>query len=346
MPEHTDQLNLFGPPESPQRPRRSGGGRDRGETSGEVGPAAIDEDVCRLGERLPASVRFGTSSWSFPGWEGLVFDRKATKQTLSRRGLAAYAGHPLLRAVSLDRTYYGPIGVADFSEYADQVPEAFRFLVKAHELLTVGRFGRYGRYADRAGQKNEMFLDALYAEARIVAPMLEGLGEKAGPLVFQFPPQGLARYAELFLDRLHAFLTRLPKGPAYAVEVRESGLLTSEYRSVLEDTGAVHCVSVHPNMPPVAEQAVMISPEDPLVVRWMLHGGFAYEAAKERYEPFDRLVDEDPTTRESLAELVADALGRSVDVYVLANNKAEGSAPLTVGELARSVVGRIEAGLA
>ena len=45
----------------------------------------------------------------------------------------------------------------------------------------------------------------------------------------------------------------------------------------------------------------------PLVVRWNLHRGFLYQAAKQRYEPFDRLVDEDPETRRILARMAADA---------------------------------------
>ena len=48
-------------------------------------PAAPGNDACRqqleaqhaesraLAARLPAAVHFGTSSWSFPGWAGLVY---------------------------------------------------------------------------------------------------------------------------------------------------------------------------------------------------------------------------------------------------------------------------------
>ena len=43
-----------------------------------------------------------------------------------------------------------------------------------------------------------------------------------------------------------------------------------------------------------------------LVVRWNLHRGFLYQEAKQRYEPFDRLVDEDPQTRRTLARLAVD----------------------------------------
>ena len=77
-----------------------------------------------------------------------------------------------------------------------------------------------------------------------------------------------------------------------------------------------------------------------VVIRWMLHGGFRYDQAKARYAPFERLVDPDPSTREQVAELVAEAAAAGRETTVVANNKAEGSAPLTLRALAESVLAR------
>ena len=69
----------------------------------------------------------------------------------------------------------------------------------------------------------------------------------------------------------------------------------------------------------------------------MLRPGRGYEEARSRYAPFSRLVDEDPDAREEIARLsVAHAL-RESSVFVVANNKAEGSAPLTVFRLAMRI---------
>ena len=76
----------------------------------------------------------------------------------------------------------------------------------------------------------------------------------------------------------------------------------------------------------------------PLVVRWSLHSGFKYETAKAKYFPFNRLVDEDPDCRESLARECVRTLDAGFPVYVVINNKAEGSAPLSVEKLAQRVV--------
>jgi len=62
-------------------------------------------------------------------------------------------------------------------------------------------------------------LQASYAADMVVAPFVEGLGEKAGPLVFQFPPQDTRAFGgpARFVERLHAFFAALPRGPLYAV---------------------------------------------------------------------------------------------------------------------------------
>jgi hypothetical protein len=79
-------------------------------------------------------------------------------------------------------------------------------------------------------------------------------------------------------------------------------------------------------------------------VRWSLHGGFKYEQAKAKYEPFDQLVDEDPATRSALAELAARYALAGQPVIITINNKAEGSAPLSCIALARRSSPRVRGG--
>ena len=49
------------------------------------------------------------------------------------------------------------------------------------------------------------------------------------------------------------------------------------------------------------------------------------------------MVDQDVQTREVLARMAADAFKAGRKVWITANNKAEGSAPLTLLELAREI---------
>lgn len=308
-----------------------------------VGPAPVGSETAELARELPHHLYLGTSSWFFPGWRGLVWDRVADEATLSRHGLAAYAQHPLLGTVCVDRAFYAPLSRAQYAAYAAQVPASFRFVVKAPGAITQSWL------RDREGkpEANPGFLDAQAAAAQFVAPCMEGLGDKAGVLLFQFPPLGRAhlRDPRRFVQRLQAFLSALPSGPFYAVELRDAGLVTHAVLAALRKVGAHYCVSVHPRLPAVAVQAVAMAGAGPapLVVRWNLNPRESYEAAKARYAPFDRLVDEDVSTRESIARLVGAALRAGEPAYVIANNKAEGSAPLTLTRLAGSIAAALRA---
>ena len=90
------QLSLFG-----------GGGPDPS------GPSAIVTATQRdLAARLPDALRIGTSSFTFSGWCNLLYAGRWSKDALVERGLAAYAQHPLLRTVCIDRTYWAPMTTA------------------------------------------------------------------------------------------------------------------------------------------------------------------------------------------------------------------------------------------
>lgn len=305
-------------------------------------PASVSEPLRALAEALPPRIYMGTSSWSFPGWDGLVYARAYPKPALAREGLAAYARHPLLRAVGLDRSYYGPVPTERLAEYAAEVPDDFRFLAKAHEELTVARFPRHPRYGDRSGRDNPRLLDPEYATEHVIEPFADGLGPKAGVLLFQLPPQDEALLGGRhgFPDRLHRFLAALPTGTTYAVELRNHKLATPAYAQALRDVGALHCVNVHPTMPDVRTQARTLAVLDApgLVVRWMLNPRLDYETARKYYLPFDTLVDHDRVARAGIAELVRAMAERGRPSLVIVNNKAEGCAPRSIEHLARAIV--------
>ena len=304
-----------------------------------IAAATVTQEVRDLARQLPPGLRLGTSSWHFPGWRDMVWADAETPGDLSRYGLPAYAQHPLFGAVGVDRSFYAPLSVRQYESYARQVPVSFRFVVKAPNLLTSPWI--HGEDGGR-GKTNAVFLDAAYAVEQFVGPALEGLGATTGPLLFQFPPLGrtLTRSPERFIAQLQEFRGRLPQGPLYAVEVRDDRVITRRFFATLKEAGARYCLGVHPRMPPVAAQAAAMSGfgPGPLIVRWNLKAGYSYEEAKVRFTPFDRLIDEDSATRESIARLCTAALAAGQECTVIANNKAEGSAPLTLIRLAQAII--------
>jgi uncharacterized protein YecE (DUF72 family) len=299
---------------------------------------------------LPTDIRLGTSSWFFPGWRGLVYEGVHPQTALSKNGLQAYAQIPLLRTVSLDRTFYAPITTVEYARYAAQVPDHFSFVVKAPALVCDAVM------RDETGRgkiPNPHFLDPGIAAREFVVPCLEGLGAKAGPLVFQVSPlpRGLVEEAAIVIERLAAFFAALPKElgrqrPIYALELRNAELLTPRLMRMLGAQGVRYCVGLHDRMPEVERQEKALEALDggtpgDLVVRWNLHRGFLYQAARQRYEPFDKLVDEDPESRRILARMAARAFGAGRKVWITANNKAEGSAPLSLLKLAEEIASRL-----
>ena len=293
-----------------------------------VGAAKPSDDVTVVANRMPDGLYLGTSSWSFPGWEGIVYDRKASQSVLARHGLAAYAQHPLFRTVCIDRTYYGPISKVEFADYADAVPEHFRFVVKAHEMLT--RI----RTKDDIASLNPAFLDADYAMEEIIGPCLEGLGKRASVLLLQFPPQRVDS-VDGFSEKLHRFLGKLPRDLLYAIELRNPELLSESYIQAIGEVGACHCFNVHPTMPSLEEQAHRVDATSlpAVVVRWMLRRNRTYGDAKDAFYPFDKLAEPDAGSRKAIATLCRKAKRG----FVIVNNKAEGCAPLSLVSLAEEL---------
>ncbi len=301
-----------------------------------VRPAIAAEPLVRVAARLPKSLHFGTSSWSFPGWVGLVYAQLYSVAVLARHGLPAYARHPLLNAVNLDSAFYKLQSPEQLARYAASVPDNFRFMVKAFAGLTAA--------ADSAlalrHRFEPVFLDAGFATRMVVEPLVRSLGPKLGALLFQFSPLGprYTREPQRFVARLGEFLAALPRGPTYAVELRDPEFLGAEYEHMLRASGAVHCSTVHSRMPPVDRQVTPSGARGPLLIRWMLHPGEDYESAGARYSPFDRLREPDKLNRDRIAAMISVGLSAGRDVHVIAANNAEGSAPLTLVELAKTIV--------
>ena len=201
-----------------------------------------------------------------------------------------------------------------------------------------------------------------------MGPVLEGLGKKAGPLVFEFaasPAEWVATQESRIrlIERLGDFLSSLPAidrdaAPAafYAVEIRTPQIYTPRLVAALSAAGARLTIGLHPSMPDASRQAnalrAMDDPEGdparlrlkgPLVVRWTLGMGDRFDDARRRYEPFSRIQRPDPVTREVVASLVLAAVRSGVPSYVVANNKAEGCAPLSMAALAERVADRLSA---
>ena len=124
---------------------------------------------------------------------------------------------------------------------------------KVWEEITVPTYAMQARYGVRAGQMNPRFLDAKLFNELILTPYREAQFEPhAGPFLFEFQRQGMPTGE--FCARLDAFFQQLPRDLRYALEIRNPGLLGTEYQRVLETHGLAHVYNHWSSMPSLAEQ--------------------------------------------------------------------------------------------
>jgi uncharacterized protein YecE (DUF72 family) len=289
-------------------------------------------ECAAIAARLPPRIFFGTSSWSFPEWAGLVYSRRPSSSVLAREGLAEYARHPLLTTVGIDRGFYAPIPARDLEDYARQLPTRFLCLAKAPAAVTdvVVREGSIRR-------ANPDYLNPSRFGEEMLDPFRAVFREHSGPFVLQFPPAppGAGPAPEKFVQALDRFLEKLPRDFHYAVELREARLLTSEYREVLLRHGVSHVYNLATAMPLLAEQAEAVPAAAAFVViRLLLPPSTRYEERRAALAPFDRIRDPDLEMRRQVAGLARRAAENGREVFILVNNKAEGCAPATIRALA------------
>lgn len=288
-------------------------------------------------------VRFGTSTWAYEGWQGLVYKKPYSKGRFKKDCLAEYAQHehngePLFRTVGLDATFYRPATEWQLASYANQLPRGFEMCSKVWEELTIPQYPALDRYGEKAGQSNPRFLDATLFKEMVLPPYQTVFKDHTGPFIFEFQRTGIE--PEEFLTRLDRFLGDLPKDFSYAVEVRNERLLGPGYHSLLKDHGVAHVYNHWTYVPALAEQHRKLSEEftAPFVLfRLLTPLHIKYEAAVRMAEPYNKINAPLPTMRADTVKLVQQAVAENRRAYVLVNNRAEGCAPLTVQALVDSL---------
>ncbi len=137
-------------------------------------PAPVSQEIQALAQSLPRQLHLGTSSWTFPGWAGLVWDQPYAEPKLAKEGLHAYSQHPLLRTVSLDRAFYRPMRAEEYAALAAQVGDDFRFVVKVPSMISDALVrATEGERAGQGLQANPHFLDAALFDQVCLQPVLQ-----------------------------------------------------------------------------------------------------------------------------------------------------------------------------
>jgi len=165
----------------------------------------------------------GTSGFSYKEWVGAFYPDK-----LPAKGMLAYYA-TRLSIVEINNTFYRMPNRAAIAAWRAQVPESFRFAIKAPRRIT---------HVKRL-KGCEPELESLFAA-------LEDLGPSLGSILFQLPP-----YAKIDVAAFAGFIALLPAGCRAAFEFRNTSWLDQEIYALLE---AHNLVLVHSESEQALEQ--------------------------------------------------------------------------------------------
>ncbi|MGH7180676.1 MAG: DUF72 domain-containing protein [Nitrospiraceae bacterium] len=90
---------------------------------------------------LSTLIRFGTSTWTYEGWQGQVYQRQYAKSSFKRECLGEYCqyqhqGERLFRTVGNDAMFYCPPTTNQLRHYLNQIPEDFQMCLKVWQEIT------------------------------------------------------------------------------------------------------------------------------------------------------------------------------------------------------------------
>jgi len=160
-------------------------------------------------------LRAGTSGYSYKEWKGEFYPAD-----LPAKDMLRYYG-TRFDAVEINNTFYRLPKRDVVASWAEQVPEEFRFVIKASRRITHFKLLR----------------DA-WSETEYLFSTLEGLGTRLGAVLFQLPP-----HARADVPRLARFLERVPPGARAVFEFRHPSWFTEETAACLREAGAVLCAA-------------------------------------------------------------------------------------------------------
>jgi uncharacterized protein YecE (DUF72 family) len=265
----------------------------------------------------------GTSSWKYAGWRGQLYDEsryiwrgRLSEARFEKLCLAEYA--EVFKTVCVDAAYYKFPSASFMEQMAAQVPDDFQFAFKVTDEITVKHYPNMPRFGHRAGAQNENFLNASLFESEFLR-VCEPFRSKIGPLIFEFSRFSRAdfEHGRDFVAALDSFLTRLPKGWQYGIEM-------------------AHIFNSWSDMPSLNEQlalpGILTSPEF-LGARLLLRPGRKYEDAVKMFSPYLNIKDPYPEGQLAGAAIIKSALDHKRRGYIYVNNRFEGNALQTIAAM-------------
>ena len=176
-------------------------------------------------------IRVGVGGWLYAPWRG-VFYPKRLKQADE---LAHAASH--LTTIEINATHYRLQSPASFRKWAAAAPDGFMFSVKGPRLVT----------------QQKLLAETGNFIKRFLASGLAELGDKLGPVLWQFAP-----FKKFDADDFARFLDHLPRELDglklnHVIEARHASFATPEFVKLMRDTGTSVAFTDAESWPSIAD---------------------------------------------------------------------------------------------
>jgi uncharacterized protein YecE (DUF72 family) len=155
----------------------------------------------------------GTSGYSYKEWKGAFYPEKLPDKKM----LGYYAQH--FSTVEINSTFRRFPTASTVETWAQEVPDTFRFVLKARQTIT------HFRRLQNAEEQIDDFIN-----------LASLLGERQGPLLFQLPPNFKKDMA-----RLEAFLKYVDGRAAIVLQLQHASWFDDEVYECLRAHAAALC---------------------------------------------------------------------------------------------------------
>jgi len=180
----------------------------------------LAEHLIHLVMQRAGEIRIGISGWKYKGWRGVFYPAK-----LPQKRELEFASREF-STIELNGSFYSLQRPESFACWRDETPDGFVFSIKGSRYITHLRRLR----------------EARQALANFFAQGLLALGEKLGPILWQFPPN-----FKFDREKFAGFFKLLPRSTSEAVWLAREHDSWMDERSVTtagHDRPLRHCVEI------------------------------------------------------------------------------------------------------
>jgi uncharacterized protein YecE (DUF72 family) len=252
-------------------------------------------------------IRIGTSAFTANGWEGSFYPTGLP----AKDQLSYYARH--FDTVEVDSTFYRIPALSTVKNWESRTPKGFIFAAKVPQIIT-----------------HEKILSECNDDLTEFLKVMSVLGDKLGPLLFQFPYFNKQVFADAndFLVRLKPFLKNLPQDYKFAVEIRNKHWLVPQFADALRSFGVALTLIDQAWMPQAAQWFAKFDPitADFAYVRWLGDR----KGIERETKVWNKVIVDRNRELSEWVQVLAKVSQLRIPIYVYANNHYSGFGPATV----------------